>query len=597
MASKALQERLFAAIKDENIAEVKAAIADGADVKQLSPDGQGAIHATLHYGKPVNYTLLDVLEEAGVDFNQRNSDDQTPLDVAMQTPLPGSYAITPSGEQEPLYYAIPGQVLELFGRGAKATDHEERIAFIRAAMCAAYNQKFTVTNLPSADLASNSSKINKIKTILEESGSPYLDIPDIHAPAIDDNQRDPFFSFAKALTFTTALTEILEPERRFELLCECLSNVREPSWEEFCAHIPEDVPHAAMQLRDLKMEVERGIIGSALLRSTCPHDIDKDSSGALQTILYRDTNRDPHTSALAQLLCEGKRPEQLLELAESYQRQVIHLHSLLHLRIEELEWHPLLQGKDVEVHPDLPEAPGLHIRNLTTGPELQQEGRVLRHCVGGFAGQCITAGAHIFSIRDENGIAHSTFELSPEPYNQDIPAISVPGTDEPLYLNQHYGFDDDDPHPHDKKVVKWFVENIENGTIPLRTKHEGLGALEDNPAWQNANMLERHLFTYHSDMTHERHQEIFDIFAGKAEDGPRIRSGRRTYLFPNRFRGMAVEQFMEESGLNKQIQDSAYNAQLFGWGTITYEPETTPSWQKRIDRQAAEAPQRQSGKG
>jgi hypothetical protein len=61
--------------------------------------------------------------------------------------------------------------------------------------------------------------------------------------------------------------------------------------------------------------------------------------------------------------------------------------------------------------PTLTAPNGVQLVPLTTSAELAEEGRVMRHCVGGYAQQCLSGGSHIFSVRDAKGLRLSTLQL------------------------------------------------------------------------------------------------------------------------------------------------------------------------------------------
>lgn len=59
----------------------------------------------------------------------------------------------------------------------------------------------------------------------------------------------------------------------------------------------------------------------------------------------------------------------------------------------------------------------LNVVPLTNILRLKDEGQRMQHCVGTYASQCLFLGAHIFSIRDTDGISLSTAELRPRNEN------------------------------------------------------------------------------------------------------------------------------------------------------------------------------------
>ncbi|MAH05472.1 MAG: hypothetical protein CL561_07925 [Alphaproteobacteria bacterium] len=103
---------------------------------------------------------------------------------------------------------------------------------------------------------------------------------------------------------------------------------------------------------------------------------------------------------------------------------------------------------------------GVNIRPLTTKIELQEEGTRMDHCVGGYASNCILDGAHIFhlSYTDEQGHTHnSTLQLVENKTDKQVTVIN----------RQNKAQSNKKPHKKNADAADWFVENLNNGKIPV----------------------------------------------------------------------------------------------------------------------------------
>ncbi len=81
---------------------------------------------------------------------------------------------------------------------------------------------------------------------------------------------------------------------------------------------------------------------------------------------------------------------------------------------------------------------------LTSQPDLENEGRKLEHCVGSYGLKCLIHGSYIYSIRDRSGNSLSTFEIK---FKNDK-----------AELLQHYAMDDSEPTNEQQACVRYFVE-------------------------------------------------------------------------------------------------------------------------------------------
>lgn len=103
---------------------------------------------------------------------------------------------------------------------------------------------------------------------------------------------------------------------------------------------------------------------------------------------------------------------------------------------------------------------GVNVRPLTTKVELQEEGNKMNHCVGGYASNCIFDRAHIFhlSYTDDKGqIHHSTLQLVDSKTDKKVTVTN----------RQNKAQSNKKPHKKNADAADWFVENLNNGKIPV----------------------------------------------------------------------------------------------------------------------------------
>lgn len=569
-------DQLFEAITERDIHRVKSALEKGADIHALSKDGQGVIHATINSDKKSDEPLIDLLLAAGADINQKNSVGQTPMDYAMHAPHAIKYLSirNPNGGEsykrpdEIKYQPACHDVRALFDRNAKASDQEQNIKDIRKALCVTDSHNFFYLDRNLENIAASLEKQKNAKYI-----------PAIDAPAYTNNRDDPFLAFAQSYRFTAYIAHCVDLNSQTPLL-NMMTNIQENSWKEYAARIPQDVDldDKTQAVRDMVYEFRKQIIGPALLRGLDKKSLKKADGNALNYIIFNTQE------VLPDLLTSSRRAEQLIEMSEGYHRNITTLHDKLNLRIDDLDWEPLLtEGNNL--HPAVEGLEGYTIEHLLTGRELSDEGKRLQHCVGGYASACMTGTSHIFSIRDAQGNSVSTFEiLTGKPHETrgfKKRDIHIPANANITYvLNQHYAYKDSEAPPESVRILDWFIKELENGNIAIQTDQEKLGSHGENAAWKKTSLLEQYLFHYKSDMTAERQQRIYDLMVGKAEDGPKIRAGRKNYLVSPSYREMPVERMLEETHLNNTLSRMC---KMFG---LTYKaPDHSKSnWQNFLQQ-------------
>lgn len=578
-------DRFFSAIADRNVQAVKTALKEGADIHALSKEGQGALHATVSVEKTLSEPLLDLLIASGADINQKNAFGQTPMDLALNSPYQVSFgrpvdengnAIGKERPPETRFGPSPHDVLALYKRNAKATDQDSKIAEIRECLCQAGDP--------------NPPPLGQIAELLASTRNP-KSVPPLDAPAYDNNADDPFLAFATSYNFVNAVAHGFGYYQKSPVL-QMIGNIQENSWEEYAAKAPDNLAHVKQSVSDMAHEFRKQVIGSALLRGLDENSVKQVNQDVLYNLIY---------GSYCDLLIENRRAEQLLEMAESYHRHITTLQDKLNLRIDGLEWSSLLKGETC-LHPQVAGLQDYTIEHLTTGRELADEGKRLNHCVGGYASSCMMGNSHIFSIRDPQGVSISTFEIAiqkpGDAREREYRHVTVPGAEQDtiFVLRQHYGHGNGTPPVEGTDILEWFIGQVEKGAISLQTDSRTWGAHGENTAWKDASPLEQHLFHYKSDMTHDRQQRLFDLMVGTAKDVPSIRSGRKNYLVAPRFRHMAVEDFLEESGLNAKIkamcerENNLSKRHLKGTKLVYTPPRHEAGqdlWQRRIDRKTA----------
>lgn len=115
---------------------------------------------------------------------------------------------------------------------------------------------------------------------------------------------------------------------------------------------------------------------------------------------------------------------------------------------------------------------GVTVQKLTTKEQLDVEGDVMQHCVGGYCDQVRRGTSEIYSVRDANGRPHVTIEYSPHQRR----------------FVQVRGKQNDDPTPKWQKYVDEFKEEgpLEKldprmqAMIDTLLEHDSAGHLEDD---------------------------------------------------------------------------------------------------------------------
>jgi hypothetical protein len=89
----------------------------------------------------------------------------------------------------------------------------------------------------------------------------------------------------------------------------------------------------------------------------------------------------------------------------------------------------------------------IHITALTTPAALREEGKALRHCVGGYTLRCLLEPVHIISLRDSRGRQRSTAEIRIE--------RSVGGLR--TRIVQHRAQGNRRPSPHLNRILQRYI--------------------------------------------------------------------------------------------------------------------------------------------
>lgn len=111
---------------------------------------------------------------------------------------------------------------------------------------------------------------------------------------------------------------------------------------------------------------------------------------------------------------------------------------------------------------------------LVNPRELQYEGAMLEHCVGGYTPQCAFGNSHIISLRNKNGESLSTVELQlvKGQVDKNNPNhISIAGnTKYYLEVAQHYGKRNSPPSQTDQEALKQYKHAISEGKLEIDVK-------------------------------------------------------------------------------------------------------------------------------
>lgn len=165
-----------------------------------------------------------------------------------------------------------------------------------------------------------------------------------------------------------------------------------------------------------------------------------------------------------QLIATGKSSLDLLALNTKWHHPQAKFPVELRPLTSVQSWAPLFEPVEFE--------DGYSVICLTSAQALGEEGRELRHCVGGYAERCLAGTSHIASIR-RDGVPLATLELQAQP------ADSVLITDDPdekltrplpmveLSVRQFYGQGNTAPPPEAKAVWEEVMSHIREGTITL----------------------------------------------------------------------------------------------------------------------------------
>jgi len=116
-------------------------------------------------------------------------------------------------------------------------------------------------------------------------------------------------------------------------------------------------------------------------------------------------------------------------------------------------WQQLLPQKIIEIPKEISGQDGMQIIELTSGSELIEEGRLLKHCSGSYSQVCFEKGSHIFSIRSQDNKPISTFEIKRE--------------NGKMVFSMHKKLSDKDADPNCTNIRNWFMDNIENGIFKI----------------------------------------------------------------------------------------------------------------------------------
>jgi hypothetical protein len=125
------------------------------------------------------------------------------------------------------------------------------------------------------------------------------------------------------------------------------------------------------------------------------------------------------------------------------------------------DWHAIV-GKhgfteELQMWPALCEsliAPnGVQLIPLTSSAELVEEGKLMHHCVGGYASQCRSGKNHIFSIRDPESNRLSTLQL-----RQGNCSVAIA---------QNLAFANRLPALEAREAASWLVEQVNSGDLQI----------------------------------------------------------------------------------------------------------------------------------
>lgn len=115
-------------------------------------------------------------------------------------------------------------------------------------------------------------------------------------------------------------------------------------------------------------------------------------------------------------------------------------------------WESLVGDKEIAVPEEVVGGRrGIKMVELLSPEELRQEGENLKHCVGGYAGNCLSGASHIFSIVDKDGRSLSTVEYI------------FDGGD--VEQHQHSASRNSEPQPYLINASSWFLDQIKFGKL------------------------------------------------------------------------------------------------------------------------------------
>jgi Ran GTPase-activating protein (RanGAP) involved in mRNA processing and transport len=128
-------------------------------------------------------------------------------------------------------------------------------------------------------------------------------------------------------------------------------------------------------------------------------------------------------------------------------------------------WEPLLGQNEIAIPANVTGEEGWKLVARITPQALKEEGATLEHCVGGFAGRCITQDSHILSVVSPDGAPRSTIEII-----TDYKGNEGNGS---WHVAQHYGKKNIAPalHSPEANTLDWLKEQIAKKELTINYQH------------------------------------------------------------------------------------------------------------------------------
>lgn len=351
-----------------------------------------------------------------------------------------------------------------------------------------------------------------------------------HAPKKDDLGKEceaaPYLLCAHVVMKAAAISKFLGAGDSFT---RSLVRNMSGTWQKMSDSLLGYDLDACRNVSDTINEATRYVLSPELVRTLSDGDREKITDRILTAI------EGKMSPVVAETFFAEKGADKVLGISSEWHRKRHNLTTTGVLRNFALQgqWASLFADGEVI---KLPESikKGWSLVNLTNSEQLDDEGRLLRHCVASYSPQCLSGESHIVSIRNHNSEPVSTIEFC---FNQDK-----------LAVRQHHSEYDDPPPAASQKAEDWFVNEVGKGAIKLNDGPFGrifggrfLSPIENAVGWKK------------EDLTDEVVDKMFRILCGKEGVSMHAEHSRRSYLIPRQFTHGTWDDFMNQSGLRKKL--------------------------------------------